>query len=166
LCNIAATAGFSVTVVDDREDFADQSLLPAASRVVCSDYRELFDKIQVTASTCIVCATSGHAHDYTVISRALNTEAAYIGLVGSRSKRATFFRRLQQENGVSEADLARIYTPVGLNIGAVSPAEIAVSITAQLIEVRNTNGVHTSNDPAGSRGIPAYGQDKTAAAAE
>lgn len=166
LCSVAATVGFSVTVVDDREVFADPAILPAASRVVCCNFPELFDKLKITASTYIVCATRGHAHDYTVISRALNTGAAYIGLVGSRSKRATFFHRLQQENGVSEEDLARIHTPVGLNIGAISPAEIAVSITAQLIEVRSNNGAQNGFDSAGGWGIPAYGPNKAAAAAE
>ncbi len=166
LCRIAATVGFSVTVVDDREEFADQAILPAASKVVCCNFSEIFDKVQISASTYIVCATRGHAHDYTVVSQALNTDAAYIGLVGSRSKRGAFFKRLQQENGMSEADLARIHTPVGLNIGAVSPAEIAVSITAQLIEVRSNNGVQNCFNTAGGWGIPAYGQDKATAATE
>ncbi|MGW8194566.1 MAG: XdhC family protein [Desulforhopalus sp.] len=166
LCQVASTAGFSVTVVDDREEFAEQAILPGASKVICCNFTEIFDRVQVTPSTYVVCATRGHAHDYTVVSRALNTGAAYIGLVGSRSKKAAFFRRLQQENGATAADLARIYTPVGLNIGAVSPAEIAISITAQLIAVRSENGALNGLGYDGGWTIPECRPNKAAAISE
>ncbi|MDW7772175.1 MAG: XdhC/CoxI family protein [Desulfobulbaceae bacterium] len=163
LCKVASYVGFSVTVVDDRPEFADPEVLPEADRVLNTDFTEMFSGLTVTHSTCIVCATRGHAHDYTVIRRALETKAPYVGLVGSRSKRGTFLQRLREE-GLSEEQLARLYTPVGLNIGAVSPREIAISITAELIRIRSRNGLENGFDSARGWSIPAYGQSKAAAA--
>lgn len=163
LCKTAATAGFSVTIVDDRPEFADPKLLPEAAQVMASNFETLFDRLPVNSSTYIVCATRGHAHDYTVIRKALATPASYIGLVGSRSKRSSLLKRLQEE-GIGEEALTRLYTPVGLDIGARSPAEIAVSITAQLIQKRSSHALQDGCHIARSWGITSHGADKAAAA--
>lgn len=163
LCKVAAYAGFSVTVVDDRSEFADPAILPDAERILTADFTAMFDGLEVTSATYIVCATRGHAHDYTVVRDSLATPAPYVGLVGSRSKRAAFLKRLQEEEGFGPDELARLYTPVGLNIGAVSPPEIAVSITAELIRVRSDNGRKNGYDSARGWGVPAHGPDKTIA---
>lgn len=165
LCKTAAAVGFSVIVVDDRPEFADPKLLPDAARVMTSDFETIFDQLRVSTSTYIVCATRGHAHDYTVIREALATPASYVGLVGSRSKRTSFLKRLQQEEGVGEEELVRLYTPVGLDIGANSPAEIAVSITAQLIQRRSSHGLQDGFHTARGWSITSHGPDKAAAAA-
>lgn len=165
LCKTAATAGFSVIIVDDRPEFADPRLLPEAAQVMTNDFETLFDRLRISSSTSIVCATRGHAHDYTVIRKALATPASYIGLVGSRSKRCSLLKRLQQEEGIGEEALTRLYTPIGLDIGARSPAEIAVSITAQLIQKRNSHARQDGFHIARSWGITSHGTDKAAAAA-
>jgi xanthine dehydrogenase accessory factor len=165
LCKAAAAVGFSVIVADDRPEFADPKLLPDAARVITSDFETMFEQLRVGPSASIVCATRGHAHDYTVIRKALATSASYVGLVGSRRKRTSFLKRLQQEAGVGEEDLVRLYTPVGLDIGACSPAEIAVSITAQLIQKRNSHGLQDGIHSARGRGFTSHGADKAAAAA-
>ncbi|HER63421.1 MAG TPA: dehydrogenase [Desulfobacteraceae bacterium] len=162
LCNVASSVGFSVTVVDDRPEFADPVNLPGATRVLTEDFATMFSGLTVTPSTYIVCATRGHAHDYTVVREALATPAPYVGLVGSRTKRAGFLKRLRLEDGFSEEQLNRLYTPVGLNIGAVSPQEIAISITAELINIRSGNGRQNGFDSARGWGIEAYGKNETA----
>ncbi len=164
LCKVAAYAGFSVTVVDDRDEFVDPAILPDADRVLATDFATMFKRLEVNSSTYIVCATRGHTHDYTVVRDALATAAPYVGLVGSRSKRSGFLKRLEDEDGFSRKELTRLYTPVGLNIGAVSPSEIAVSITAELIRVRSNNGHENGYDSARGWGIPADGRHKTTAA--
>lgn len=164
LCKSAATVGFSVIIVDDRPEYANPALLPEATRVITNDFETIFDRLSVSSSTSIVCATRGHAHDYTVIRKALTTPAAYVGLVGSRSKRSSFLKRLQQEEGISEKSLTKLYTPVGLDIGARSPAEIAVSITAQLIQIRSSHALQDGFHIARSWGITSHGSDKAAAA--
>ncbi len=164
LCKVAAYAGFSVTVVDDRAEFADPGILPDADLVLETDFNVMFSRVHVSDSTYIVCATKGHIHDYSVVRDALATAAPYVGLVGSRSKRAGFLQRLRKEDGFSDEQLARLYTPVGLNIGAVSPQEIAISITAELIRTRSNNGPKDGFDSARGWSIPAHGQSKTTAA--
>lgn len=163
LCKVASYVGFSVTVVDDRPEFADPAILPDAAHVLVEDFAVMFSRLTVTPSTCIVCATRGHVHDYTVVRDALATPAPYVGLVGSRSKRAGFLQRLREEEGYDNEQLARLYTPVGLNIGAVSPREIAISITAELIRTRSENGRKNGFDSARGWGIPAYGKGETTA---
>lgn len=163
LCKVAAYVGFSVTVIDDRPEFADPAILPDADQVLATDFAPMFTQLAVDSSTYIVCATREHAHDYTVVREALATAAPYVGLVGSRNKRSGFLKRLQEEERFSQEDLTRLYTPVGLNIGAVSPEEIAVSITAELIHIRSNNGQKDGYGSARGWGIPTYGQDKTTA---
>jgi xanthine dehydrogenase accessory factor len=132
----AAAAGFRVVVLDDRPEFAVEEHLPAADRVVVLEsFDRAFAGIEAGPRTYVVIVTRGHAHDFTVLRQALRGRAGYIGLMGSRSKRAKLFAALREE-GFSEGDLGRVFTPIGLAIGAETPAELAVSITAELIKVR------------------------------
>lgn len=139
VCCLAAYVGFSVTVVDDRADFASSELLPEADHVIACNFESLFSTVPVDIQTLIVCATRGHTHDYTVVREALKTPARYIGLLGSRRKRNAFFDTLRKD-GFDDDALSRIYTPVGLEIGAKTPREIAVSIVSELIQIRRKNG--------------------------
>jgi len=126
VAGIAGQAGFRVTLADDR--------LPeevgAGIRHCQPD--AFFRELPVGRTTFVVICTRSHCLDYSVLQQALATPAAFIGLLGSRRKKESFFSRLQQA-GVGEKDLARIITPVGLDIGAQTPQEIGVSIVAQLI---------------------------------
>jgi xanthine dehydrogenase accessory factor len=164
LCQAAAFAGFSVVVVDDRPEFTDPAILPDASQVLTLDFTGMFSHLQVTAGSFIVCATRGHAHDYVVVRQALATPAGYIGLVGSLSKRGGFLQRLREEEGMADEALARLYTPVGINIGAISPREIAISIVAELIALRRNHACPNGFDAARGWGLPAHGTLQTAPA--
>jgi xanthine dehydrogenase accessory factor len=136
LAPVAAAAGFSVDVLDDRAEFASTERFPAADRVLVLDsFDQTFARLAVTAATFVVIVTRGHAHDFSVLRQALRSPAGYIGLMGSSAKRAKIFAALHDE-GFSATDLQRIHTPIGLPIGAETPAELAVSITAELIKVR------------------------------
>ncbi len=138
---VAAQADFSVTVLDDRSEFANRKRYPHARRVVVLDsFEDIFESPElardhVGPGSYLVIVTRGHSHDGLVLRQALGTEAGYIGMIGSRSKCETVFRRMREE-GFTDADLARVHSPIGLDIGAQTPGEIAVSIVAQLIQHR------------------------------
>ena len=139
--HLAAMAGFAVVVLDDRGEFADPDRFPEAAAVhVISSFDSAFEDLAVNQDSFIIIVTRGHLHDQEVLAQALKTPAAYIGMIGSRRKRDTIYRSLL-ENGYTEADIARVHCPIGLTIGADTPEEIGVSITAELIAVRA--GVHS-----------------------
>lgn len=161
VCHLAAYAGFSVTVIDDREEFLTPEMLKDADQMRVCAFDHAFSEISVDADTLIVVCTRGHAHDLTVVESAIKTDAPYIGLLGSRRKRASFFEKLRAA-GFSDTDLERVYTPVGLDIGATTPREIAVSIVSELIEQRRVHGRKTGRHTAGRRRIQADGADQTA----
>lgn len=136
LAPVAAAVGFDVVVLDDRPEFAAAERFPAASRVVrLETFDDAFAGLTITPRSFVVIVTRGHAHDFSVLEQALRTEAGYIGLMGSASKREKIFRALTAD-GFSSADLERVFSPIGIAIAAETPAELAVSITAELIRVR------------------------------
>jgi xanthine dehydrogenase accessory factor len=129
----AALAGFEVSVLDDRPEFSQPERFPWAARVATiADYRDCFAEGAPEARTSIVIATRGHLYDAAVLSQAVATKAGYIGLIGSRRKREQIYAALRAQ-GVGEEALARVHCPIGLDIGAVTPEEIAVSIVAECI---------------------------------
>ena len=134
---IAAAAGFRVTVIDDRPEFASPALFPDAVRTIAADFVEAFTHIAVKPSSSIVIVTRGHKADEMVLEAAAATPAAYIGMIGSRKKVAATFERLLARGVPSEA-LRRVRAPIGLDIGAVTPGEIAVSIVGELIHARRS----------------------------
>ncbi|HET6516002.1 MAG TPA: XdhC/CoxI family protein [Thermodesulfovibrionales bacterium] len=138
LSTVASFSGFRVTVVDDREEFANSRNLPHADHVVLSGFADPFLGCVVDGDSYIVIATRGHNHDFEALRAALTTEARFVGLVGSKRKKAVLSRYLK-EAGFSDDDVARVITPVGLPIGSVTPEEIAISIMAQIIAKRRGN---------------------------
>jgi xanthine dehydrogenase accessory factor len=135
LAHIADLVGFAVTVVDDRGEFASSARFPRAEVMVAGSVAEAFACLAVLRDGYVVAVTRGHALDEEVVAQALRTPARYIGMIGSKRKVAEVRRRLR-ERGFSEADLARVHAPIGLDIGAEGVEEIAVSIVAELIAVR------------------------------
>ena len=131
----ASFAGWRVTVVDDRPDFADPARLPFAERAVVCDFHDLPATLVVDADTYIVVATRGHQHDALIVEQLAGRELRYLGMLGSRRKVALTWRLLEGA-GVSRPRLDAIHAPVGLSIGADTPEEIAVSIVAEMISVR------------------------------
>jgi xanthine dehydrogenase accessory factor len=137
---LTASVGFHTIVLDDRADFLLPERFPAGCRLKpVSAFAGCFGDLTVTAEALIVILTRGHVHDKTVLAQALETPAGYIGMIGSRRKRDAIYDRLLEE-GVSRAALERVHCPIGLDIGADTPEEIAVSITAELIRHRAGRG--------------------------
>ena len=135
LARIAALAGFSPIVIDDREAYADSGRFPDAEAVYAAEYEDVFPKLPIDATSYIVIATRGHRDDARVLRLAAGSPARYVAMIGSKRKVTSVVRELEKE-GVSRAALERLHAPMGLDIGAVAPEEIAVSVVAEMIAVR------------------------------
>ena len=136
LCQAASNAGFDVTVTDDRSSYATPpNASPAACAVLALDFDEATQKLEPNESSYIVIVTRGHRDDMRILRWAVQTRARYVGMIGSKRKVIEIFKTLQKE-GVPAHLFDRVHAPVGLDIGAITPAEIAVAITAELIASR------------------------------
>jgi xanthine dehydrogenase accessory factor len=135
LGRLAPALGFRVTVVDDRERFANRDRFPDAEAVVVESIPDWIDRTSLASAAYVVVLTRGHRQDYDAIRALAGRELRYVGLIGSRAKVARVVDRALAE-GVSAEWLRTVHAPVGLDIGAVTPEEIAVSILAELIAVR------------------------------
>lgn len=124
--------GFRTVVYDEREAFANPKLFPQAFNTVVSSFKNISEHIKLTKNDYAVIMTRGHQSDYEILEQALRTEACYIGVIGSRQKIAITKKRLL-EAGISEEEFKRVHTPIGLPIKGDTPAEIAISIAAELI---------------------------------
>ena len=135
LFNVAQTAGFEAVVCDDREAFANAERFPEAKETHSGAWEEIFAKLSPNGFSYLVIATRGHKGDLACLRWAFTTPARYIGMVGSRRKLVEFFKVLEDED-VPHDVLERVHSPVGLDIGALTPGEIAVSVVAEMIAVR------------------------------
>jgi xanthine dehydrogenase accessory factor len=134
--HMASLVGFRVEVMDDRDEFADAGRFPDADVIrVLPDFNRALSEVSVDGDSFVVIVTRGHEYDKTVLAQILKTEACYIGMIGSRRKRDAIYRALLTE-GFTHEDLRRVHCPIGLDIGAETPEEIAVSIVAELIRHR------------------------------
>lgn len=124
--------GFSVTVIDDRPDFANRERFPDARLRIPPSFASAFEGLHVTPDTYLVIMTRGHLHDGEILEQALKTPARYIGMIGSRRKRDALYAKLKQQ-GIDDAILARCHCPIGLDIQAQTPEEIGISIMAELV---------------------------------
>jgi len=130
----ASAAGFAINVADDRAAFANVERFPMAGDLYTT-YEEAFEKIKPNASSYLLIVTRGHKDDMRVLAWAVRTDARYIGMIGSKRKVLSVYKALERE-GYKPEEFTRVHAPVGLDIGALSPEEIAVSIAAELIAVR------------------------------
>jgi xanthine dehydrogenase accessory factor len=135
LYKVAKSAGFDVTVVDDREAYASRERFPEAQEVIAEDFERVMARLTPNESSYIVIVTRGHRDDMRVLRWAVQTSARYIGMIGSKRKTIGIFGELTKQ-GIPPALFERVHAPIGLDIGAVTPEEIAVAITAELIAVR------------------------------
>jgi xanthine dehydrogenase accessory factor len=135
LSKLSAMAGFHTTVIDDREMFANRERFPDADAVFADEYENIFGQLNINESSYIVIVTRGHRDDMRVLRWAVGTTARYIAMIGSKRKVISVVKELEKE-GIPAAAFERIFAPMGLDIGAVSPEEIAVSVTAEMIAVR------------------------------
>ena len=135
---VATLAGFDVIVADDRASFANPERFPDARQVLAEDFDRICANLSLAKAAFVVIATRGHKDDMKILRWAVGTPAHYIGMLGSRRKVITICRALE-EAGALQTDLDRIHAPVGLDISATTPEEIAVSIVAELIALRRAS---------------------------
>jgi xanthine dehydrogenase accessory factor len=135
LARLASRAGFYVIVVDDRAEFANRDRLPEANDVVAEEFRSVLDRFRFDGDDYVIAATRGHSYDAYIIERTAGSGAGYVGMLGSKRKRAVIWKALE-EAGVDPEALARVRSPIGVEIGADTPAEIAVSVVAELVRLR------------------------------
>ena len=135
LSKVASAAGFDVVVSDDRPAFASKERFPEALETYAGPWEEVFPKLEVNGSSYLIIVTRGHTGDLACLRWALGTPARYIGMIGSKRKFIEISKVLESE-GVPAERLERVHSPIGLDIGALTPEEIAVSIVAEMIAVR------------------------------
>ncbi len=133
--DLAQTLGYRVVVVDDRPEFANPERFPYADETLVTDYESWSDHLSLNVNTFVVVATRGHRYDDMALESALKTRARYIGLMGSRRKTLMIYQRLLQQ-GITLERLKEVRSPIGLDIGALTPEEIAVSVMSEIIMTR------------------------------
>jgi xanthine dehydrogenase accessory factor len=137
LVKIGRIIGFRIVVIDEKPEFANRDRFPEANDILFGDFTEAFSQLKLDKSSYVVIVTRSHLSDKLILEWAVNTEAAYIGMIGSKKKVNTIFANLRSK-GVCEELLKNVHAPIGLDIDAETPEEIAVSILAEIIKVRRT----------------------------
>jgi xanthine dehydrogenase accessory factor len=135
LSKVLDLAGFKVSVIDNREAYANAERFPEASAIHAEEYEDVFPKLAVNESTYIVIVTRGHRDDMRVLRWAVDTSARYIAMIGSKRKTIGVVKELEKE-GIPRNAFERVFAPMGLEIGAISPEEIAISVGAEMIAMR------------------------------
>ena len=135
LVPVLANIGFRVTVYDNREELANKTHFPAAEQVIFGSYEDIFSRVKLTENDYVVIMTPGHQGDFVLLSQVLRYKTRYVGCIGSRHKIART-RELLRAEGIPEDAILSVHSPIGLSIGAETPAELAISIAAELIACR------------------------------
>lgn len=136
LCNIGKMLEFKTTIIDDRIEFANTERFPMADRVLCKDFNEAIEEVKPNKSTYFVIVTRGHKDDRKCLEKILTKDFFYVGMIGSKGKVAFVINNML-ENGYTKEQIEKVHTPIGLNIGGQTPAEIAVSIAGEMILEKN-----------------------------
>ncbi len=132
---IAATVDFNTVVIDDRSDFANKERFPEAAEIIVEDFQNVFEHLPFYGNEYVAILTRGHKHDALVLEEVMKKPTRYVGMIGSRRKTKLIIGHLKSK-GFEESALASVHAPIGLAIRAETPQEIAVSIVAELIEVK------------------------------
>jgi xanthine dehydrogenase accessory factor len=135
LSKVAAMAGFDSVIVDNRAQFASRERFPEASEVYAEEYDEIFPKLSIRDTSYVVIVTRGHRDDMRVLRHAVNTPARYIAMIGSKRKVLSVVKELEKDR-IPHAAFERIFAPMGFDIGAITPEEIAIAVVAEMIAVR------------------------------
>jgi xanthine dehydrogenase accessory factor len=135
VAKLGKLVGFQVAVLDDRPEFANRERFPDADQIICEDFIPALERFPITDSTFVVVVTRGHKQDEISVRTVVNSDAAYIGMIGSK-RRASAVMKLLADSGVPRDLLDRVHSPIGLDIHAETPEEIAVSIIAEIIMTR------------------------------
>jgi len=136
LVKLAKVLDFYVTVIDDRLLYANRERFPDADEVLVGDMAQMLKEMAITPSCYIVLITRGHAYDEPCLRVVLPSQAKYIGMIGSRRRIKACFQRFRDEDKISEELIEKVYAPIGLDIATETPAEIALSILAEVVKVR------------------------------
>ena len=136
LVQIAKVLDFYVVVTDDRLAYANHERFPDADQVLVGDMAQMLKEMSITHSTYIVLITRGHKYDEPCLREIIHSQAKYIGLIGSKRRIKACFQRFRDEEKIAEEMIERVYAPIGLDIATETPAEIALSILAEIIKVR------------------------------
>jgi xanthine dehydrogenase accessory factor len=135
LATLGKLINFEVVVIDDRPQYANTERFPQADRVIAAPFRSTLRGWPIDADTFIVLVTRGHSHDVACLLEALDSPARYIGMIGSRRRVRAVFDLLEREQGIPREKFDRVYAPIGIDIGAESPAEIGICIIAEIVKV-------------------------------
>ncbi|MEO8456718.1 MAG: XdhC/CoxI family protein [Chloroflexota bacterium] len=138
---IGEMCGFRVTVIDDRPEWANPERFPEADEVIRGRFDEVLTEYPIDGSTYVICVTRGHRHDETSLRCVIGRGAAYVGMIGSKRRAAAVLKHLVDE-GADAAAVAGVHTPIGLDIGAETPEEIAVAILGEIISIRRKQLPH------------------------
>ena len=152
VAHIARRLEFELVIIDDRPEFASRDRFPMAGQVVCAPFLEALDALGSRESDYYVILTRGHAHDRDCLEHVLGGRYAYVGMIGSRAKVAAVKQSLE-EAGIPRETLDGVCAPIGLPLGGQTPAEIAVSIAAQLVQVRARRGPAAPPPPEHEPGV-------------
>ncbi len=137
LAKMGKILGFKITVIDDRDEFANPQRFPEADLILVEEFSTAFSKVKIHKASYIVIVTRNHQYDELVLELALGTDAKYIGMIGSKTKNKATFSHLQAK-GMSQGLLGKVHAPIGLEINAQTPEEIAISILAEIVKVRHS----------------------------
>lgn len=140
LAKMGKIAGFRIVVIDDRREFANRERFPEADEILVIDFKQAKEKLKLSRTACVIVATRGHKNDLEVLKSFVDCDLAYIGMIGSKKKVEEIFESLKKA-GVTQRFLQKVHAPIGLRIGAETPAEIAISILAEIIVETNTKNV-------------------------
>jgi len=139
LSKVLTIAGFETHVIDDREAFANRDRFPDAAEVLAGEYEQIFPALNINEMSYIVIVTRGHRDDMRVLKWAVSTDARYVAMIGSKRKVLGVIRELEKD-GIPRETFERLFAPMGLEIGAISPEEISISVAAEMIAVRRNAG--------------------------
>jgi xanthine dehydrogenase accessory factor len=134
--------GFTVTVIDDRPEYANKIRFPHVDKIIVGDHAVELAKAAVDANTCVTIVTQGNEYDFECLKVVVRSSAGYIGIISSKPKRIKFLGRLKK-SGIEDKYLKRVHIPMGIDIGSQTPQEIAVSILAEIVAVRNKDFIGT-----------------------
>ena len=146
LAQLGKLIDFEVVVLDDRPSYANRQRFPMADQVLAQPFRETLRRWPIDNDTYIILVTRGHSHDVECLLEVLDSPARYIGMIGSKRRVKGVFDLLVQEQGLDPGKLARVYAPIGLDLSAETPAEIAVAIIAELINIYRGGGATSLSD--------------------
>ena len=142
---LGAMLGMEVAIIDDREDYANQERFPYEANVICGDFGEELERFPITANTYIVLVSRGHKVDELALRAVAERGAGYVGMIGSKRRTRTVLQHLAEE-GLEREALDKVFTPIGLDIGAETPEEIAVSVLGEIILVRRGGGAQPMSE--------------------